>query len=177
MHGRISFSSQWQEGSVFWIELPLADNSGILLSEPDSNLSSNDVASADDKSEMTEVYSLLCIGCEAASIRQLAQFAKENQFIISSASSGEEGLALLNVVTPDIILLDAQVSDSNAYELLYRLRQIEITAHIPIIALTDEIMSVLQQSSDDLYFDYILIKPIDVLHSWAVIHKMLNYAP
>ena len=81
------------------------------------------------------------------------------------------------MVTPDIILLDAQVSDSNAYELLYRLRQIEITAHIPIIALTDEIMSVLQQSSDDLYFDYILIKPIDVLHSWAVIHKMLNYAP
>lgn len=177
MHGRIGFSSQWQQGSIFWIELPLAENSGNLLPVPDRHLNSSVVASDDDKSEMTEVHSLLCIGCEPASIRQLAQFAKENQFIISSAPSSEDGLALLNVVTPDIILLDSQLIDSNVYELLYRLRHMEITAHIPIIALTGEIMSVLQQSTDDLYFDYILIKPIDALHSWAVIHKMLNYVP
>jgi CheY-like chemotaxis protein len=120
---------------------------------------------------------LLCIGCEQSSIRQLAQFSKEHQFVISSASSSAEGLTLLNTIIPDIILLDSQLSASNVYELLYRLRQMEITAHIPIIVLTDEIMSVLQQSTDDLYFDYILIKPVDALHSWAVIQKMLNYAP
>jgi len=162
---------------VFWIELPLADNSGSLLSVTDSNFNSNDAVSVGDRSEMTEVHNLLCIGCEPSSVRQLAQFSREHQFVISSASSSAEGLALLNTVIPDIILLDSQVSDSNVYELLYRLRQMEITAHIPIIVLTDEIMSVLQQSTDDLYFDYILIKPVDALHSWAVIHKMLNYAP
>lgn len=177
MHGRIGFNSQWQEGSVFWIELPLADNSGNLLSESGYEINSNEAESVDDKSEMTKVHNLLCIGCEPSSIRQLAQFSKEHQVIISSASSGDEGLALLNAVTPDIILLDSKVSDSNVYELLYRLRQMEITVHIPIIALTDEIMSVLQQSSDDLYFDYILIKPVDALHAWAVIHKILNYTP
>ena len=177
MHGRIGFNSQWQEGSVFWIELPLADNSGNLLSESDYEINSNEAESVDDKSEMTKVHNLLCIGCEPSSIRQLAQFSKEHQVIISSASSGDEGLALLNAVTPDIILLDSKVSDSNVYDLLYRLRQMEITVHIPIIALTDEIMSVLQQSSDDLYFDYILIKPVDALHAWAVIHKILNYTP
>ena len=29
----------------------------------------------------------------------------------------------------------------------------------------------------DLAFDYVLISPVDVLHAWAVIQKMLNYAP
>ena len=177
MHGRIGFSSQWQEGSVFWVELPLADNSGSLLSVTDSKPDFNEAESVGDRSEMTEVHNLLCIGCEPSSVRQLAQFSREHQFVISSASSSAEGLALLNTVIPDIILLDSQVSDSNVYDLLYRLRQMEITAHIPIIALTDEITSVLQQSSDDLYFDYILIKPVDALHSWAVIQKILNYAP
>ena len=97
--------------------------------------------------------------------------------MISSALSVDEGFSTLSQVEPDIILLDANIQGMDAYELLYRLRKNEITSHTPVIAITDEIMSVLQNASSELYFDYVLIKPIDIQHTWAVIHKMLNYAP
>ena len=97
--------------------------------------------------------------------------------MISSASTVDEGFNILSQVQPDIILLDVNVDDMDAYELLYRLRQNELTAHTPVIAITDEIMSVLQNATSELYFDYVLIKPIDIQHTWAVIHKMLNHAP
>ena len=32
-------------------------------------------------------------------------------------------------------------------------------------------------SSAGVAGDYVLISPVDVLHAWAVIQKMLNYAP
>lgn len=175
MHGRVGFSSKVNEGSVFWIELPLANNSETQLPIIDLSTHFDDESDADI---IAEIHHLLCIGCDQISIRQLARLStKKHQYIISSASSADEGFNTLSQAKPDIVLLDANIDGVDAYELLYRLRKNEITSHTPVIAITDEIMSVLQNSSSELYFDYVLIKPIDIQHTWAVIHKMLNYAP
>lgn len=177
MHGQIGFSSQWQEGSVFWIELPLASNPENMLPvtvEPVHT--GGDRSSSEQPEIVTETHSLLCIGCDQGTIRHLARLAKEHQYVISCASSAEECLTLLEQVHPDLILFDTHLSDVNAYEFLNHLRQIDVTATVPVIALTDEIMSVLQDATPDLFFDYILIKPVDIQHTWAVIHKILNYA-
>ncbi len=175
MHGRVGFSSKINEGSVFWIELPLANNSEMPLPIVDLSTHFDNIADADI---VTEHHHLLCIGCDQVSVRQLARLStKQHQYVISSASTVDEGFNILSQVQPDIILLDANIEDMDAYELLYRLRQNELTAHTPVIAITDEIMSVLQNATSELYFDYVLIKPIDIQHTWAVIHKMLNHAP
>lgn len=175
MHGRVGFSSKVNEGSVFWIELPLANNSETQLPIIDLSTHFDDEPDAD---MVAEIHHLLCIGCDQTSIRQLARLStKKHQYVISSALSVDEGFNTLSQEKPDIILLDANIDGVDAYELLYRLRINEITSHTPVIAITDDIMSVLQNASSELYFDYVLIKPIDIQHTWAVIHKMLNYAP
>jgi signal transduction histidine kinase len=177
MHGQIGFVSQQNAGSTFWIKLWLADSEDSLLSVNDDEINIENSDTVEDEFDATAAHKLLCIGCDPLSIRQLAQYAKEYQFVITSAASQEDALILLDSFVPDVILLDTILINMNTYELLYQLRHMDNLKSIPIIAFTDEIMSVLQQSSENLYFDYVLIKPLDVHHSWVVIHKMLNYVP
>ena len=170
MNGRIGFSSQWQKGSVFWIDLLLVDSPVGLLS--DAAITDNYPA------EITpEKYHILCVGCDQESVWRLERLSGQNQVIISSAFSAENALTMLNQIHPHLILVDTHLHDMDAYVLLQQLRQSEIAKCVPVIAVTDAMMSVSQVETSELAFDYVLISPMDVSHAWAVIQKMLNYTP
>lgn len=68
MNGRIGFSSQWQKGSVFWIDLLLVDSPVGLLS--DAAITDNYPA------EITpEKYHILCVGCDQESVWRLERLS------------------------------------------------------------------------------------------------------
>ena len=59
-----------------------------------------------------------------------------NQFNISIANTGKEGIRLAYEQIPDIIVCDIKLANMNGYEILDQLKQDIKTSHIPIIMLT-----------------------------------------
>lgn len=177
MHGQIGFYSQPHAGSEFWITLPLAEQ---IQPQSPEELQSDIMPEASfgvslENEEPT--HNLLCVGCDPVTLRQLAQHAKTNKFAISSVTNMDEALMQLNAMTPDVLLVDFQRIETNVYEHLHRLKETTNLQNIPTIALTNEIISVLQQDDEQNLFNYILIKPVDSLHYWSVIQKVLINAP
>lgn len=177
MSGRIGFSSQWNEGSVFWIDLVLADHVPDAYHYDELSLL-NRALDTDDVGEMVtgEVSNVLCIACDSEAIHQLTRQSERQQFLISSVSSAVDAFEIINQIHPRLILVDTNLLDMDPYVLLQHIRQTEELKFVPVIALTDEIWSISQQATPELTFDYVLIKPVDVLHARAIIQKMINHA-
>ena len=53
-----------------------------------------------------------------------------------SAHTGELGLELAEVHKPDVIILDINLPGINGFQALHRLKELEATRDIPVIALT-----------------------------------------
>ena len=55
------------------------------------------------------------------------------RFQLSVASSGEEALELIEGIEPDLVLLDINLGELDGYETCQRLRQLAVTAEVPIL--------------------------------------------
>ncbi len=183
MNGQIGFSSQVNEGSVFWIDIPLAENSEMSMSElllcSDDHQEENVQSETDIQASAipSHLHSVLCIGCDPDLVGQLIKLAAKNNMAIASVNSASDALNMLKRSRPDLIIVNDHLDDMDAYILLEKLRQTDMLKFIPVVMIADDILSVTQHTSTDLAFDYVLLSPVDVLHAWAVIQKMLNYAP
>jgi len=62
--------------------------------------------------------------------------ALSNLYNVYTVGSGKALLALLEKITPDLILLDIEMPEMNGYEALKRIKGNEKTAGIPVIFLT-----------------------------------------
>jgi signal transduction histidine kinase/CheY-like chemotaxis protein len=179
MNGEIGFSSKWQEGSTFWIELPLSYEQQKFNTDeiPAYSKSTTMIENAEENANIgTVMHHLLYIGSDQTDIRQLTKMAKECRCEVTFFTNKTEVLNLIEHAHVDIILLEVTYSDGDAFEFLSQLRQSPITMYIPVIALADDIIQMEAQATPDLYFDYVLIKPLECEHFWAVIQRMLNYA-
>lgn len=67
----------------------------------------------------------------------LSEFLESEGFSVSVASDGEEGLNLINTLTPDIVLLDIILPKKNGFEVLKEVRNNEEKSKVPFILLTN----------------------------------------
>jgi len=85
---------------------------------------------------------------------------RANGHQVSTASSGEEGMALAKKNAPDLIIMDIVMPGVNGFQATRELRRAEQTSAIPII-----MMSTKNQETDRIWglrqgaFDY-LVKPV-----------------
>jgi CheY-like chemotaxis protein len=62
---------------------------------------------------------------------------KRGGYAVTTAADGEEALATIEAVAPDIVLLDLIMPKIQGFEVLRRLKANEATRHIPVIVLTN----------------------------------------
>lgn len=93
---------------------------------------------------------------------------------VSHASSGEETLAYLNLITPDLILLDLNLPDINGLEVTQRLKADTSKPFIPIIITTEQTEREASVQSLDAGADDVLIKPVAVDALLARVRSMLR---
>jgi DNA-binding response OmpR family regulator len=118
------------------------------------------------------VTTILLVDDEAAITDNLAPFLKRAGFSVVVASAGEEALARLPAVSPDLVVLDVLLPGMDGREVLRRVRQER--RQVPIILLTQVGESVertmaLEEGADDY-----LNKPFDPYELVARIRAVLR---
>jgi len=86
---------------------------------------------------------------------------KREGYHIETAEDGQEALAKLETMQPDLILSDIQMPVIDGFELARRVRQDERFREIPMVALTALAMKAGEERAREAGFDGYLTKPID----------------
>jgi two-component system cell cycle response regulator DivK len=87
------------------------------------------------------------------------------------ATTGEDAVELAQSHEPALVLLDVQLPGIDGLEALRRLRQHELTASIPVLAVTAQAMSGDRERFLEAGFDGYLSKPIDVAELIQVVRE------
>lgn len=122
---------------------------------------------------MTTAPHILVIDDEPQILRALKTILGEKDFKISTASTGEEGLALAAANPPDIVILDLGLPDIDGFEVCSRLRE---WTQCPIIVLSvreseRDKVAALDKGADDY-----LVKPFGIEELLARVRVALRHA-
>jgi len=122
---------------------------------------------------MSNPLHVLVIDDEPQILRALKTILTARQFHVTTASRGEEGLALAAATPPDVIILDLSLPDMDGFQVCAQLRE---WTHVPIIVLSvrdaerDKVMA-LDKGADDY-----LTKPFGSEELLARIRVALRHA-
>lgn len=85
-------------------------------------------------------------------------------YVVDEAPDGLTSIDMAVTNPPDLILMDINLPDIDGYEATTRLRKAAKTAHVPIVALTANVMQGDRERSLEAGCDGYISKPIDVDH-------------
>jgi len=117
---------------------------------------------------------ILIIDDEQDLVKLVKEILEREDFRVSCAYDGEEGLRKATSEIPDLILLDIKMPGINGFQVLERLKIDKATSHIPVVMLTT---STLRQDRDKAFdlgaVDYV-IKSLEGFELGERIHKILR---
>lgn len=186
-HGSIKVESEPGAGSVFHVRFPLgsehlkeSQKSGVVVeealrgyqnnlevSEADATATGGDLA-VDPDSEMILVID------DNADIRTFINEELRSDYRIVEAPDGLEGLRMAEQLIPDLVITDIMMPGIDGVELSRRIKQNELTDHIPVIILTakaafDDKMEGLETGADDY-----LVKPFKPVELRTRVKNLLD---
>ncbi|MFQ5619336.1 MAG: ATP-binding protein [Rhodospirillales bacterium] len=172
MDGRIGFETEVGRGSTFWIELPLAADKpageGAVTARQYSPTEGPRTAEA-------RGHTMLYVEDDPADRKLMAEIiGRVPNLTMVSADSAETGLELATERRPDVIVMDISLPGANGFEALKRLREIEHTRPIPVIALTANAMPSDREMGAEAGFHTYLTKPVQVDEVLAAIADALE---
>lgn len=170
MGGDIGFESSVGAGSTFWIEMPLSDD---VTSVGDS---AEVVGMINSNEKQPESESLvLCIEDNPINVEVIEIIFEEmDNTRLLIAESGEEGIELAQIHTPDLILMDIGLPGIDGVEATRLLKQSEKTQHIPVIALSAAAMEDDIDRAQDVGFYAYVTKPLKVTPFLELIVQVLS---
>jgi two-component system cell cycle response regulator DivK len=90
------------------------------------------------------------------------------------AATAEDGIALAQAHSPDLVLMDIQLPGMNGIEALGVLRENPATAHIPVIAVTASVMQQDRKLITEAGFDAYIGKPINLKEFLQAVRDMIE---
>lgn len=167
--GNLGVESTYNEGSTFWIEFPSANKQTEFVEVMSSNVSSP---------ELSEDHSgtVLYIEDNKSNIELVEQILSSHRpnvkLIYNIYGAQTVDLAIEN--NPSLILLDLNLPDIYGEEVLKKLKLNESTKNIPVVIISADAISHLQERmSNSGAYDY-LTKPIDVSLFLQLVDKFVK---
>ena len=159
MGGTIDFASRANEGSHFWIDIP------IHIPNLDDNEAGKEVelTSVENAINKGNNKTVLCIDDSRSGLELVTQIVASIPGLrLYTAERAETGIALALEHRPDIILMDINLPGMSGIEALSELRRCEQTKNITILAITAAAMTADIEEGLAAGFDRYLTKPYDV---------------
>jgi CheY-like chemotaxis protein len=172
MGGAIGVTSTIGEGSVFWIELPVADAPYLAAGD------AKRVAQSPPKLPGTAApRTLLYVEDNPANLQLVEQIiARRPDMRLLSARNGNLGIELARAARPDVILMDINLPGMSGIKAMQILHADTATAHIPIVALSaNAIPRDIERGLEAGFFRY-LTKPIKVIEFMDTLDVALKFA-
>ncbi|MBE7211847.1 MAG: response regulator, partial [Gluconacetobacter diazotrophicus] len=172
MDGHIGVDSVPGEGSVFWIELPLADH-------PAAHQAGDRLALPGGGSLVAgSAGTILYIEDNLSNLRLIESlFGRDKNLTLLSAEQGTLGIEIARARVPDLILLDLHLPDVPGWEVLAQLRADALTSGIPVIVISaDATPHRIERLREAGAQDY-LAKPINVRELLRILRERLPAAP
>ncbi len=149
--GEITANSKEGIGSEFAISLPLDTNGSSqedetsqsngnsiltesldMLSEPAEVLSVSETS----MTENGEIHERVLVVEDNPDVRSYVREQLEENYRVTEAGNGEEGIKMAQEIMPDLIISDVMMPRMDGYQFCKAIRADEKTSHIPIIMLT-----------------------------------------
>ena len=102
--------------------------------------------------------------------------ARHPEISLLTAVNGNSGIEIARASRPDVILMDINLPDINGYKALEILRSDPATAHIPVIALSGNVMQLNIESGLEAGFFRYLTKPIKINELMEALDVALEFA-
>ena len=171
MNGLIGVESVPGEGSVFWVELPLA--------EPPAKRPARESLQLPGSISLVEgsAGTILYIEDNLSNLRLIESLlGREKNLTLLSAEQGTLGIEIARARTPDLILLDLHLPDIPGWEVLAQLRADAATCDIPVVVISaDATPHRIERLRAAGAQDY-LTKPINVRELLRVLRERLPAA-
>jgi two-component system, OmpR family, response regulator VicR len=85
---------------------------------------------------------IVCIEDDPEMIDLVKLILTRKGYLVTGATGGREGLAIIGQVLPDLVLLDLMMPDMDGWEVFQQLRANDQTKHIPVIVVTAKAQSI-----------------------------------
>lgn len=165
MGAEIGVSSEPGVGSVFWIDLPIEVPAQDTLSvvEPQTEMPVDRPVTIVHLDE-SPVFRVL--------VREL--LSRWTSVTLISSHSGRSGLDLVRKYQPDLLILDAELADIDAYHFLKLMREAPEADGIPVLALSAQLAQGDLDRAASAGIDAILVKPIRVDEFFGAVQALLT---
>ncbi len=123
---------------------------------------------------MTEPAHILVVDDDPSIRRMFQLLLSDAGYRVITAGTGEEALAYLDLVTPDLVLLDLMLPGVSGYDIARQIKESPSRPFIPIILVTARGDQQTKVSGLDAGADDLLVKPVEFAELLARVRAMLR---
>jgi PAS domain S-box-containing protein len=172
MEGVIGVESSVGEGSVFWFELKRTEKPHVAAQ------SAEFIVTLDAHAQSAaQQYTLLYVEDNPANLMLVEDLiARRPDILLLSTREAISGIEVARTSLPDVILMDINLPGISGIDALRILAEDQLTAHIPVVALSaNAIPHDIEKGLEAGFFRY-LTKPIKVNEFMDTLDVALKYA-
>lgn len=117
---------------------------------------------------------LLIVDDEPFTVDMLQTFLQLNGFETYGAFNGEDGLILVKVEEPQIVILDLMLPDIEGYEVCKRIREYPQTASLPVLVLSARAEAAAKEQALAAGADAFMVKPVQFPALLSELRRLLE---
>lgn len=172
MGSAIGAQSSVGVGSVFWIEL-----NGVDAIESAAAVNPLPAVASSQLATSAPMRTVLCVEDNPANLLLISRLlARRSEIRLLSARDGRSGVELARSAQPEVILMDINLPGISGFMALQMLAADEVTAHIPVVALSANAMPRdIEKGLAAGFFRY-LTKPIELNEFLRTLDLALEFA-
>jgi DNA-binding response OmpR family regulator len=120
---------------------------------------------------------IVVVDDEPLIVEMITMFFELNGYTVHGVNTGREGLVLVDVEKPDVLLLDLMMPDIEGFEVAAQLRAEPEFAHLPIVIITARIDPESRKRAIKAGATVYLTKPLKMPEVLAEVERVLRAPP